>query len=167
MRRSIVAGGGRDLFQDAFDAHEPRVAVALVPYSGDVAYAAYTGGLVGGPEGWRTWGTLRPGSLPAIVAEAPADEAMLMTDPHTDLDAAAFSAGVLEVREAVLRGEVYVLNLTRRLTSCAVPDPATCFRSFGEHAPSSMSAAWAYQDRWIASASPERLPETPRPRSVR
>ena len=153
------------VLQEAFDAIEPRLTVVLVPYSGDSAFAAFAGGLVGGEDGWRTWGTLQSDALPVPARASepmpasggPATALPLVSDASSDMDAAGFSAGVEEVREAVRCGDVYVLNLTRRLTARARLDPAETFRALVAGTPASMAAAWLRAEGWLASVSPERF----------
>lgn len=145
------------VLQEAFDAQEPRLAVALVPYSGSSIVSVFVGGLVGGPDGWRTWGSLQPDSLPTPEPPRPVAATPLVSQVCSDIDSAGFSAGVEEVRQAVLRGDVYVLNLTRRLSGVTRLEPAEMFRSLVSGTPASMAAAWVREDRWLASASPERF----------
>jgi branched-subunit amino acid aminotransferase/4-amino-4-deoxychorismate lyase len=147
-----------EILQEAFDAETPRLAVAIVPYAGDSTFAVFTGGLVREAEGgWRTWGTMSPESLPTPHPDDDAAEVPLVFEAHSDTDAAGFSAGVEAVREAVLCGDVYVLNLTRRLSARTRLDPARLFAALTAGTPASMAAAWIRPDGWLASASPERF----------
>jgi branched-subunit amino acid aminotransferase/4-amino-4-deoxychorismate lyase len=146
-----------EVLQEAFDADRPRLAVALVPYSGDSQYAVFTGGLVRDSDGWRPWGTLVPDSFPWPDSASSPSATPLVFDAHSDMDAAGFSAGVEAVAESVRCGDVYVLNLTRRLSARTRLDPAELFRSLVAGTPASMAAAWLSEGRWLASVSPERF----------
>jgi branched-subunit amino acid aminotransferase/4-amino-4-deoxychorismate lyase len=145
------------ILQEAIDAEEPRLAAALIPYSGDSHFAVFGGGLVRDSDGWRAWGTLLPDSLPAPNQGGPIEAAPLVFDVHSDMDSAGFSAGVEAVREAIRRGDVYVLNLTRRLSARSRLGPAELFRALVAGTPASMAAAWLTDDTWLVSASPERF----------
>ncbi len=145
------------VLQEAFDAEQPSLAVALIPYSGDSSFAVFAGGLVREPDGWRTWGTLSAESLPAPRHTTDSAKVPLIFDVHTDMEATGFSAGVEGVREAVLRGDVYVLNLTRRLSARTRLGPVEVFRSLTSGTPASMAAAWIRSQAWLTSASPERF----------
>ena len=81
----------------------------------------------------------------------------LILDASSDTDAAGFREAVEGVREAIRRGDVYVLNLTRRLRGRARADGAATFRALVAETPARMAAAWEVGGRWIASASPERF----------
>ena len=152
---SLAAVGAA--LQQAFGSDSPQLAAALIPYSGDSAFALFAGGLVRGDEGWRTWGELSPESLPTPHSADAIDAVPLVLDARSDTDAAGFSAGVEAVREAVLCGDVYVLNLTRRLSARARLDPARLFAALSAGTPASMAAAWIRPGGWLASASPERF----------
>ena len=149
--------------QAAYDAAEPQLAVALLPYSGEYRWATYRGGVVLARDGWRTWGTLDAGvACERLRAAQPAARAgtpgSLVAEARTDMDRSAYTAAVEAVREAILAGDVYVLNLTRRLLAITRLTPAELYRSISAAAPASMSAAWLQVDgSAIVSASPERF----------
>lgn len=140
--------------------HEPVLAVALLPYDAAASAAVYDGGLVAGPAGWRVWGSLRPEAVPPVSAASlamlPAD-APLARALETDLDAAAFRSGVRGVAEAIRAGDVYVLNLTRRITGAPVCSPREAFAALVERTAADMAAYWEGPGSAIASASPERF----------
>ena len=145
------------VLQQAFDSREPVVAAAMVPYSGEPTFAVFSGGLILAVDGWRTWGTLLPDDLPVPLPLSEILPRPLMVDAHSDVDGAGFEGRVEEVREAIRRGDVYVLNLTRMVSGCAVADHSAIFRSLLAGTPASMAAAWSAGDSWLASASPERF----------
>ncbi len=149
------------ILQRAYDADEPLLIAAELPYDGSASYAVYRGGLVRGTEGWHTWGDLAADALPpppeAVEPSAPVALPPLVFDAHTDLDEAAFSAAVEAVADAVRRGDVYVLNLTRRVFGTTAFTPAQLFRSLAERTPALMGAAWVRGERALVSSSPERF----------
>jgi para-aminobenzoate synthetase component 1 len=75
----------------------------------------------------------------------------------SSLDRAAFEAGVAEIVDLVRAGECYQVNLTRRLTSDAAPDPLALFAALVRHHPAPHAALLRFGDRAVVSASPERF----------
>ncbi|MDO8964096.1 MAG: bifunctional anthranilate synthase component I family protein/class IV aminotransferase, partial [Coriobacteriia bacterium] len=147
---------------DALDAAmrstaEPVLCAALLPYDGEARWATYRRGLVRAPDGWRMWGDWAGAEVPAPPdAVAPAES--IARDLVTDMERAAFTGAVDEVRERILAGDVYVLNLTRRLTGTLNASPGSAFATLAGAADASMAAAWVLdEDRAVLSASPERF----------
>jgi len=67
----------------------------------------------------------------------------------------AYQAGVDDIRERISWGNVYQVNLTRRFTASAAPDPVDLYLDMTADAPPRCSA-FLRGDGWsIASASPE------------
>jgi len=145
------------VLQRAFDAEEPLLAVVELPYDRRATYALYRGGLIRGAEGWHTWGDLSADLLPSLPASTAIPSPPLVFGAHTDLDEEAFSAAVAAVRDAVVRGDVYVLNLTRRVCGTTAFTPVQLFRSLAHCTPSMMSAAWLRGAEATVSSSPERF----------
>ena len=145
------------ILQAAYDAEEPLLAVVELPYDGAVTYALYRGGLVRGAQGWHAWGALSCDELPALPKPSHVPAPPLVFDAYTDLAEEAFSAAVREVAEAVRRGDVYVLNLTRRVYGTTAYCPAELLRSLSERTPASMAAAWVRDEHALVSSSPERF----------
>ncbi|MBI5231322.1 MAG: chorismate-binding protein [Coriobacteriales bacterium] len=81
----------------------------------------------------------------------------LIAGPRTDLGARAFRASVSEIRERVAAGDVYVLNLTRRITGPPTLEPFDAFALLQSRGASDMSAFFACEAATIASISPERF----------
>ena len=105
--------------EHAFAAETPCLAVALLPYDGAASAACYSGGLVSSPEGWRVWGTLDAENVPTIDEPAPeplARRVTLAANALSDMSDRDFRSGVRAIGEAIRAGDVYVLNLTRRLS---------------------------------------------------
>jgi para-aminobenzoate synthetase / 4-amino-4-deoxychorismate lyase len=143
--------------QRAYDAEEPLLTVAELPYDGTATYAIYRGGLVRGPEGWHTWGDFSAEALPELPAPRRVPTPPLVFNASTDLSEEAFSAAVEAVADAVRAGDVYVLNLTRRIHGTTVLSPVQLMRSITERTPALMAAAWQRDERALVSASPERF----------
>lgn len=146
----------------AFCAGVPCLAAALLPYEGAATSARYAGGLVHTAEGWRVWGELDAADVPVPVARPASPDPLaphvpLAQDVRTDLDAAEFRAGVREVVSAITDGDVYVLNLTRRITGTPVATPAVAFSTLLDRTHAEMGAFWQVGETVIASASPERF----------
>lgn len=87
-------------------------------------------------------------------------------DPHrwrTSLDEGAFRAGVTSIRDSIAAGDVYQVNLTRRLRA-PLDDPANqriealgAALAVGNPAPFSAVVSLPRHDVAVASASPERF----------
>ncbi len=124
-------------------------------------------------DGTGTWAVVLPyeGAPTCLrfAASAPVDRMPPGTDPPwtpvplaawtTDLDAAAFGAGVEAIRAAIGRGDVYQVNLTRRLTAPLPPgaDVLTlgALLSARHPAPYAATVRVPALDLHVASASPE------------
>ena len=143
-----------------FDAGGAELTVALLPYDAPASVARYAGGLVLTAEGWRTWGALEPGEVPALPpseASAPGVDQALATDVTTDLTARGFRSGVRAVAEGIAAGDFYVLNLTRRLTGRPTLAPTDAFAALIARTEADMAAYWQAPGATIVSASPERF----------
>ena len=159
-----LAEAAREL-EISFSADTVSLTVVLLPYDGPATTTRYPGGLVWTEAGWRIWGSFDadrvaavgvPGQVAPLVAPlAPA--ASLAKDVRGDLSGVAFRVGVREVAEAVRAGDVYVLNLTRRLTGRPTTDPVVAFASLVDRTRADMAAFWRTPSTTLASASPERF----------
>ena len=164
IERGLVECYGRDemrhigiVLQRAFDSDQPLLAAAELPYDGCAAYALYRGGLLCTAEGWYTWGDLTAEALPPLPPHAAVAAPPLVFSAHTDLTEEPFSAAVEAVGDAVRRGDVYVLNLTRRVFGTTLLTPAQLYCSIADRTPSLMSAVWLQGSKAIVSSSPERF----------
>ena len=84
----------------------------------------------------------------------------LLEDAEWDLSGREYRAAVREARERIAAGDVYVLNLTARLTGRPIAAPAELFASLVARAGAEMSAlleSWPGATPWVASVSPERF----------
>lgn len=156
----IALARAAEELQGAFDSDSPCMAVALLPYEGAATVARYGGGIVLTDAGWRVWGALRPGGVPAVGADAaqggvPADRP-LVRDACGTMSGGGFRQAVETVREEIARGNVYVLNLTYRLSGEASVDPVSAFGALLARTDADMAAYWE-PGVTLASASPERF----------
>ncbi|MGH9183277.1 MAG: chorismate-binding protein [Acidimicrobiales bacterium] len=117
--------------------------VVVLPYDGEPVCARFA--RVGAP----TW---RPS--PPWVGPAPSAWS-------TSLDRGGFCAGVAAIRAAIAAGDVYQVNLTRRLTAPLPPDAdvVALGRALAAANPAPHAALVRLADRGVhvASASPERF----------
>jgi anthranilate/para-aminobenzoate synthase component I/branched-subunit amino acid aminotransferase/4-amino-4-deoxychorismate lyase len=169
----VIAGNGPealhaagDVLERALLAREPRLAVALLPYTGDVRWAIFERGLVRDARGWRTWGSEPEGGWEALARAAAGWEpdsdtggrTELATPVRTSLTECAYRDAVEATREAIRDGSVYVLNLTRTVEAECDLAPAALFAQLAQRAPATMASAWLPQDgAAIVSVSPERF----------
>jgi para-aminobenzoate synthetase/4-amino-4-deoxychorismate lyase len=111
-------------------------------------------------EGWRIWGTVDASDVPVLESQVAATlprTASLVKCPHTDMTDRGFRTRVRSVIEAILAGDVYVLNLTRRIAGQPSAPPSVAFASLLSRCGADMGAFWATPELTIASASPERF----------
>ncbi|MFZ5478784.1 MAG: anthranilate synthase component I family protein [Myxococcota bacterium] len=102
-----------------------------------------------------------------VVGEPPGDEADVPPIPAwaparvtADFAREDYEAAVARVREYVLAGDVYQVNLTQRLHApLGERDPWDCFRALLRVNPSPYAAFLRFGDVVVASASPERFVE--------
>jgi anthranilate/para-aminobenzoate synthase component I/branched-subunit amino acid aminotransferase/4-amino-4-deoxychorismate lyase len=155
-----------DVLERALDAREPRLAVTLLPYSGDVRWAIYERGLVQETDGWRAWGSAPEDGWEALARRATSwgpsacdrGTAPLATAHATSLGEADYRAAVEATREAIRDGNVYVLNLTRIIEATCDLTAPELLAALARRAPATMAAAWFWDDgSAIVSASPERF----------
>jgi para-aminobenzoate synthetase component 1 len=138
---------------------------AVLSYEGGSTLVEYRGGVVLGPEGWRAWGDMpgreaaRSASLArrAAADPVPSPDAPLVAGWSPECSEGLFRARVEETRRRIAAGDVYVLNLTFRLSGRPAYGPAATFRSLVSRTSADMAAFVVGPRSWIASASPERF----------
>ena len=84
----------------------------------------------------------------------------LLDGAEWDLSGREYRAAVREARERIAAGDVYVLNLTARLTGRPIAAPDELFAVLVARAGAEMSAllhGWPGATPWVASVSPERF----------
>lgn len=110
--------------------------------------------------------TRPPGPLPSAwfaLFDAPEREPPEPSAPprpapgpfEADMDEAAWTAAVAEVRAAIARGDTYQVNLTLRLAARGAGDPLELWRRLAEHQRGGYAAFLDLGRYAIASASPE------------
>ncbi|MBN1192831.1 MAG: anthranilate synthase component I family protein [Coriobacteriia bacterium] len=152
----VTPAEAAEMLEEVMRGAVPLLAAAVMSYEGSAEVRTYAGGVLLAPDGWRAWG-VSP-DLPALPQQPlqPVG-APLLEGAVGDLDERAFCARVQDVRERIAAGDVYVLNLTYRITGRPVLDSAHAFVELLERAGGPMSAWWGDSHRSLASASPERF----------
>lgn len=162
------------VLERAFFADRPMVAVAALGYPDGVGrWALYDAGLERRAGAWKPWGRrLAEGDAPQPPLPQPARPALAPTPPgiaaphrgplatnlSTSLDRDGYCAAIEATREAILAGDVYVLNVTRVLSGQTALTASDLFAEMCSRAPAAMSAAWLpASGAAVLSASPERF----------
>ncbi|TGE29943.1 anthranilate synthase component I family protein [Hymenobacter metallicola] len=99
------------------------------------------------------------GVLAAILATAPSPQAApAVPFVRPRLPRAEYLAAVAAVRENILDGEVYELNLCQEFYAESVQlDPASTFLRLNTASPTPFAGFYKWQDRYLLCASPERF----------
>lgn len=156
------------VLERAFFADRPMVAVAALGYPDGVGrWALYDAGLERRAGAWKPWGRrLAESEVPqppsaresAARGGEAADRGPLATDLSTSLDRDGYCAAIEATRQAILAGDVYVLNVTRSLSGQTALSAPELFAEMCSRAPAAMSAAWLpASGAAVLSASPERF----------
>lgn len=169
----LDVGEAAALLEKVMRGDEPVVAAAVVPYDGQARARVYQSGLVLTAGGWKTWGRMPMGSCGFALSTEPGSESGLaytsspsalgefelpvLSPNFFDMEEAQFVEKVVAVHEAILRGDVYVLNLTMRLTGTPSAGPVETFERLVRFSAGPMSALWVDGERSIVSVSPERF----------
>lgn len=150
------AGAG-DALDAVMHGREPLLAAALLRYDGAAEVRTYDSGFVWSPDGWRAWG---PGAasvrVPSLGTTTPPC-GPLLTAASSDMDEAAYTRAIDEVRERIRAGDVYVLNLTYLVSGRPTAPPLDAFEALAASANGPMAALWHDPERSLASVSPERF----------
>ena len=80
-----------------------------------------------------------------------------VTGWRSSLDRDSFTTAVGTIRDHLTAGDCYQVNLTRRLTAPAEPDPVALYRRLVQHHPAPHAALVRAQGVAVVSASPERF----------
>lgn len=131
--------------QAAFDAEEPVLVAAVVPYEAPVTVLTYCG--------WSEVDAEQPGPEAGGVPRA----APLVHGSRGSLNGREYRAAVREVRQRIAAGDVYVLNLTYTLSGAAARHGTELFEALHARGGAEMSAFLGMPGREIASVSPERF----------
>jgi len=181
----LSAGEAAATLERVHSGGAPGLAATLLRYDGAAMAAHYAGGLVRTSGGWRAWGAPevassaqellaagphRYASVHPSSSSSPSNSRSRSASPllpappvplagplHTDLDARAFHAAVRATIDAITAGDVYVLNLTRRLSGRPLLTPPAAFAALRVRTRADMAALWRTPGLTLASASPERF----------
>ncbi len=145
VRGDVTIAEAAAALEAAFEGSGDGLTAVLARYDGSCSVVRFA----------RTaQGPLRPAATPD--ARQP-----LLADAMWDLGGRAFRARVDEIRERIAVGDVYVVNLTARLTGrLTSASPAEAFADLTRRAPADMAALFEGVPGavpWIASVSPERF----------
>lgn len=177
VRDGLTLDQAAALLETTYTDETPVLTGALFSYDGSAVVARYAGWLANDGAGWRAYGQPLADAdaiRAALDAEPVAAETAagvqasalppaslpLLRDAKWDLAGRDFRAAVDAARERIAAGDVYVLNLTARLTGAPVLSPARSFLAVTERAGADMSAfldGWPGATPWLASVSPERF----------
>lgn len=75
----------------------------------------------------------------------------------TEEDPQAFLSAVDAVKEYILAGDVFQVNLARQWTTELGVDPIALYRQLRQHNPAPFAGLMAFEDHHVLSSSPERL----------
>ncbi|HEX3073658.1 MAG TPA: aminodeoxychorismate synthase component I [Ignavibacteriales bacterium] len=89
-------------------------------------------------------------------AEEPQDK-IKPADIKFDFTQDNYCAAVQRIREHIYNGDVYIVNMTQRMTVSAPPDPWIVYRRLKENNPAPMAAYLNFENMQIVCASPERF----------
>ncbi|MCL4078114.1 anthranilate synthase component I family protein [Coriobacteriia bacterium Es71-Z0120] len=132
-----------ELLERVFRGCGSALAVAVLPYDGTPEVALFEHVV---PAADVAWPTPLPADLP------------LLAEPYTDMGREEYMAAVDALHERIRGGDVYVANLTRRITGRLAHDSAIAFSTLLARGAGAMSAFVVLPDgRMLASVSPERF----------
>jgi anthranilate/para-aminobenzoate synthase component I len=153
----LTLGQASDTLERVMRGQERVLAAAVLTYEGAAEVRTYTGGVQLAADGWRAWGTARELPVPPNAEASPEAPGPVLLDVTADLDESGYLTRVDRIRERIAAGDVYVLNLTYRLSGRPALDPAGAFAVLLERAAGPMSAWWGDPSRSLVSVSPERF----------
>ena len=143
VREATLAEAGEAL-EAAFDGRDPALVAVLLTYEGVATIVRF--------ESWE-----EGVSDPVMDARVEPHRA-LVSDSASAVTAHAYRAGVRAVRDSVVAGDVYVLNLTYQVTGrIALSSADATFAALRERAGAEMSAFLEMPGLAVASVSPERF----------
>lgn len=149
------------MLEATFAAEEFGVTAALIGYDGVAEVRTYGGAHTFSGTAWIAHGDVSsvPGPLVAerSMRRGRAQHAPLLRVPRFDMDEQGWTGRVHAVQEEIRRGEVYVLNLTMRLTGTARLTPPEAFARLHLNPGGPMAALLASPETAVVSVSPERF----------
>ncbi|MDO9556540.1 MAG: anthranilate synthase component I family protein [Coriobacteriia bacterium] len=141
--------------EEAFESGEFRLAAALIRYDGTSDVRVYGSAYQGRGDTWVPFGH---GALPLPEPLRPsAGGGSLLLDARGDLDGREWCERVRSVQDSIREGDVYVLNLTHRVTGTPCLAAVDAFARLHARSAGPMSALWLGGGTEVASVSPERF----------
>ncbi len=151
-----------DALERAFLAEEFSVAAVLIDYDGTAEIRSYGGAISHSVSGWS-----RYGDAPVVpddpVARSEGSAAHhstpgpILSHPQIDMTERVWTGQVLAAQEAIARGDVYVVNLTVRVSGTPRFEPAQAFAKLHLAPGGPMAAFFGSPEGSIVSVSPERF----------
>lgn len=141
-KHGVALSSAARALEQAFEGSGPGLTAALIRYDGTAELREYAD-CAGADEG----------RLPRSTEPA----TPLLIDIRPDMDEADWVESVHDAQEMIRCGEVYVLNLTMRITGAPTVGPDCAFGLLLGRAAAPMSALWGSPDRSVVSISPERF----------
>jgi anthranilate/para-aminobenzoate synthase component I len=139
------------VLEEVFEGSDERIAAAVVAYDGSAVVRTYREATAVG--GYATpWEVLI--GADSVSAHHGAD---LLLRPVFGSDREQYVLAVRRVQQAIERGDVYVANLTYRISGEAACDPVTAFSTLMGRSGSRMSALVGDSADSLVSVSPERF----------
>jgi len=145
-----------------FTAEEFGVTAVLLRYDGTAEIRTYSGALSHSATGWS-----RHGEAPVIPDAAPSrteriahgrnSRRAVLSRPAVDFDERQWVRSVESVQELIRAGEVYVVNLTMRLTGKPRMKPVDAFAKLHRTPGAPMAAFFGSPEDSLVSVSPERF----------
>ncbi|MDZ4179849.1 MAG: anthranilate synthase component I family protein [Coriobacteriia bacterium] len=155
LEEAATIGEAASILETVMRSQERMVAAAVLPYEGTARVRLYRGGYVRTAGGWRAWGDVDAQLI--VPPPLASSSEPLLTSPAFDMDKAAYIDGVRAVQDAITAGDVYVLNLTVRVSGIPSLQPLDAFERLTNSSAGPMSALWVDGRRSVVSVSPERF----------
>ncbi|MDZ4179984.1 MAG: chorismate-binding protein, partial [Coriobacteriia bacterium] len=155
---AAILAEAASILETVMRSQEPVVAAVLLPYEGAARVRIYRGGYLRTPHGWRSWGEVDAAEIapPPPITDS---STPLLNSPAFDMDEVAYTDGIRAVQESITAGDVYVLNLTLRVSGTPSLQPLDAFERLVGSSAGPMSALWVDGERSVVSVSPERFVE--------
>ncbi|MDP2233155.1 MAG: chorismate-binding protein, partial [Actinomycetota bacterium] len=138
------------------------ITAALVGYDGTAEVRTYSGALASSGAGW-----FRHGDAPEIPDDSSADfrsmpkgraaRRAVLGRVEIDMDEATWTARVRAVQDAIRAGDVYVMNLTMRVSGHPRLSPVQAFAKLHQSPGGPMAAFFGSPNSSVVSVSPERF----------
>lgn len=148
--------------EHAFTQERFRITAALVNYDGTAEVRTYSGALASSGAGW-----FRHGDAPEIPDDSSADfrsmpkgraaRRAVLGRVEIDMDEQTWTQRVRAVQDAIRAGDVYVMNLTMRVSGHPRLSPVQAFAKLHQSPGGPMAAFFGSPNSSVVSVSPERF----------